>query len=64
MTQTTVRVEGDAAIIKMPLSEAHSLMVSVQECRCVDCKAARSISTTNIRDRFVKALASVIATKR
>lgn len=54
----SVRVEGDMAVIRIPLAEVHGLRVALAECPC---RAAKSNETANIRQRLVKALGRVKA---
>jgi hypothetical protein len=51
-----VNVEGDFAVIRIPLEDVHSLRVALKPCQC---KTARSLSTQNIRTRLVDALAKL-----
>lgn len=51
-----VTIEGDMAVIRIPLSEVHGLRVALHPCPC---KAAKSHETIEIRDRLDKALAKL-----
>lgn len=52
----TVSRDGGDVVIRIPLLQVQGFRVAMQECRCVDCKAARSNSTQGLLDRLVKAL--------
>jgi hypothetical protein len=54
-----VTVEDGFAVIRVPLSEVHSLQVALADCPC---KSTKSNKTAGIRARLAKALATVTAT--
>ncbi len=54
----TVSREGSAVVIRIPGDQVQGFRVALQECRCVDCKAARSNATQTILSRLVRALGS------
>lgn len=56
-----VTVEDGCAVIRVPLSEVHSLQVALAECPC---KSTKSNKTVGIRAGLAKALATVTATRR
>jgi len=55
----TVAVEGDMAVIRVPLTELHGLRVALHPCPC---RAPKSIGTADIRERLARAI-TVIAAK-
>jgi hypothetical protein len=57
---SSIKIEGDYAVIRVPLEEVHSLRVALKPCPC---KSAKSISTATIRDRLAKGLAMLGARK-
>jgi len=57
----SITQEGSMAVIRIPMSEIHGLRVALRPCTC---KAAKSISTSTIRERFDKGLARLQAKKR
>ena len=54
----SVRVEGDMAVIRIPLAEVHGLRVALAPCPC---RAPKSSGTMTIRQRLAKALGKVKA---
>lgn len=49
-------IEGDMGVIRIPLSEIHALRVALRPCPC---RAPKSTSTTEIRQRLEGALAKL-----
>ena len=45
--------DGEYAVIRVPMSEVHSLRVALEPCPC---KGAKSTSTAAIRERLAKGL--------
>ena len=54
----TARLEGDDVVVRIPIAQAHSLCVALEECPC---KMPKSNSTKDIRQRLKTALSSVTA---
>ncbi len=51
-----IREEDGYAIVRIPLEEVHGLRVALEPCPC---KAPKSISTEDIRQRLARALGRV-----
>jgi hypothetical protein len=55
---SSVKREGDEAVIRLPMSEVHALRVALEPCPC---KASKSKSTQDIRARLCGALGRIEA---
>lgn len=51
---------GNEVVIRLPVSEAHSLSVALQPCSC---RASKSHATAATRSAFAKGLMRAVSTK-
>lgn len=56
MSQASILQEDGFAVIRIPLEDVHSLRVALAPCPC---RAAKSTSTSTIRERLCKGLRQV-----
>lgn len=54
----SIKIEGQEAVIRIPLDDVHSLCVALEGCPC---GASKSTATLTIRDRLKKGLARAMA---
>lgn len=57
-TLSSVRLEGDEVVIRLPLARVHDLRVSLAECPC---RAPKALGTMGIRQALEKALGRLVA---